>query len=185
MPMDTYRHYVSMWKPVQVLRLTAATGTITADDMRPYIQPSFFENSISTLTEGRSGPEFVKEVDNIKNQIVTYGTGLGEAPYQFSAETLTEGRGRCADTTILMASMLIEGNRQADYDFRVYVWYVQMMANGTLVSDTSSISQANHAVVEVEFSDGTSWTIETTTNHFYAYSQAYTGWRFEVTAIGE
>jgi hypothetical protein len=132
---------------------------------------------------GRSAAEFVKEVDNVKSQIVTYGKGLGEAPYQFSAETLTEGRGVCADTTILMVSMLIEGNRQAHYNFNVYVWYVQMMADGTLVSDSKSITQANHAIVEVQFSDGTAWTIETTTNYFYAYSQSYTGWQFDVTTI--
>jgi hypothetical protein len=132
---------------------------------------------------GRSAAEFVKEVDNVKSQIVTYGKGLGEAPYQFPAETLTEGRGVCADTTILMASMLIEGNRQAHYNFNVYVWYVQMMADGTLVSDSKSITQANHAIVEVQFSDGTAWTIETTTNYFYAYSQSYTGWQFDVTTI--
>lgn len=182
MPMDSYRQYVSMNKPVQILRLaTAAGGTITTADIRPYIQPSFFVNIISTLTQGRTAMEFVKEVDNIKNQIVTYGKGLGEAPYQFPAETLTEGRGVCADTTILMASMLIEGNRQAHYNFNVYIWYVQANTDGTLVSDSNSITQPNHAIVEVKFSDGTGWTIETTTNYFYTYSQAYFGWQFEVT----
>jgi len=184
MAMDTYRYYVSRVKPVQSLTLRTAAGSLTAYDMRPYVQPSFFENIISTLTEGRSSPEFVKEVDNIKNQIVTYGSGLGEAPYQFPSETLTEGRGACADTTILMASMLTEGNRQAHYDVRVYIWYVQMTAGGGLVSDDKSITQANHAIIEVEFSDGTWWTIETTTNYFLTYSQPYTGWQFEVTTIG-
>ena len=183
MPMDGYRYYVSKEKPVQILPLATSTGSITTYDLRPYVQPSFFVNIIPSLTMGRSAAEFVKEVDNVKSQIVTYGKGLGEAPYQFPAETLTEGRGVCADTTILMVSMLIEGNRQAHYNFNVYVWYVQMMADGTLVSDSKSITQANHAIVEVQFSDGTAWTIETTTNYFYAYSQSYTGWQFDVTTI--
>lgn len=183
MPIDTYRQYVSINKPVQLLRLsTAAGGTITAYDMRPYIQPSFFANIIPTLTEGRSAEDFVREVDNIKNQIVTYGSGLGEAPYRFSAETLTEGRGVCADTTILMASMLVAGDRQTNYGFNVYIWYVQMNPDGTLVSDSNSITQANHAIVEVKFSDGTVWAIETTTNYFYTYSQAFYGWQFDVTS---
>jgi hypothetical protein len=183
MPIDGYRQYVSLNKPVQILRLATVGGrTITAYDMRPYIQPSFFANIISTLTEGGSAEEFVREVDNIKNQIVTYGSGLGEAPYRFPAETLTEGRGLCADTTILMASMLVAGDRQANYGFSVYIWYVQMNADGTLVSDSNSITQANHAVVEVKFSDGTEWAIETTTNFFYTYSQAFTGWQFDVTS---
>lgn len=182
MPMDSYRDYVSMKKPVQILPLDTS-GSITTYDIRPYIHPSFFANIISTLTEGRTAPEFVKEVDNIKNQIVTYGKGLGEAPYQFPAETLTEGRGECADTTILMASMLIEGDQQAHYNFNVYIWYVQLNTDGTLVSDSNSLTQANHAIVEVEFSDGTAWTLETTTNYFYTYSQSYTGWQFEVTTI--
>jgi hypothetical protein len=183
MPMDSYRQYVSMNKPVQTLRLTTAAGrTITTYDMRPYIQPSFFVNIISSLTQGRTAAEFVKEVDNIKNQIVTYGKGLGEAPYQFPAETLTEGRGVCADTTILMASMLIEGNRLAHYNFNIYVWYVQMNDDGTLVSDSNSLTTANHAIVQVKFSDGTGWTIETTTNFFYTYSQVFYGWQFDVTS---
>jgi hypothetical protein len=183
MPMDGYRQYVSMKKPVQVLRLATMAGrAITTYDMRPYIQPSFFEDIISTLTQGRTAAEFVKEVDNIKNQIVTYGTGLGEAPYQFPAETLTEGRGVCADTTILMASMLIEGSRMAHYGFNVYIWYVQLNADGTLVSDSNSITALNHAIVQVKFSDGTGWAIETTTNYFYTYSQSFYGWKFDVTS---
>ena len=137
---------------------------------------------IGQLTSGRSDREFVKEVDNIKNQIVVYGKGLGDAPYKFPAETLTEGRGVCADTTILMASMLVEGIRKGGYSFRVYVVYVQSVG-GVLVSDSWSLTEANHALVQVEFSDGTNWPIETTTNQFFVHSQAYVGWKFEVTAI--
>jgi len=182
MPIDTYKYYVSMSKPVEMVNLKTATGTISAYDMRAYIQPSFFEKTIGSLTFGRSDREFVKEVDNIKNQIVIYGRGIGVAPYQFPAETLTEGRGVCADTTILMASMLIEGNRQGNYSFKVYVWYVQVF-DGTLVSDNGLLTEANHAIIEVEFSDGERWSVETTTNYFFIYSQPYTGWRFEVTTI--
>jgi len=184
MPMNSYRSYVSKDKPVRTLSLTTAAGLhITTYDMRPYIQPSFFTNIIPILTEGRSAEDFVREVDNIKNQIVKYGKGLGEAPYQFPAETLTEGRGACADTTILMASMLIAGDDQANYGFKVYIWYVEMNLDGTLFSDSRSITQINHAIVEVQFSDGVTWSLETTTNYLYTYSQDYTGWQFDVTTI--
>jgi hypothetical protein len=183
LPMDTYIHYASMQKPVQVLSLQTTSGTVTTDDVRPYIQPSFFANSISSLTEGRSDKEFVKEVDNIKNELVIYGTSLGEAPYQFPAETLTEGTGKCADTTILMTSMLIAGDREANYNFNVYVEYVQLNPDGTLVSNNNLLTDPNHAIIKVVFADGTIWSIETTTNYFYTYSQAYTGWEFDVTSI--
>ncbi|MGA3107896.1 MAG: hypothetical protein ABSD99_00345 [Candidatus Bathyarchaeia archaeon] len=183
LPMDTYIHYASMQKPVQVLSLQTTSGTVTTDDVRPYIQPSFFANSISSLTEGRSDKEFVKEVDNIKNELVIYGTSLGEAPYQFPAETLTEGTGKCADTTILMASMLIAGDREANYNFNVYVEYVQLNPDGTLVSNSNLLTDPNHAIIKVVFADGTVWSIETTTNYFYTYSQAYIGWQFDVTSV--
>jgi len=184
MPIDTFRYYVSEPKPIRTLTLKTSSGdSVRTDDMRPYIQPSFFANITSMLTEGRTAEDFVREVDNVKNQIVTYGKDLGEAPYQFPAETLTEGRGVCADTTILMASMLMAGDNQANYGFRVSIWYVELDQNGTLVSNRNALTQANHAIVEVQFSDGTAWTLETTTNYFYAYSQPYTGWQFDVTSI--
>jgi len=182
MPLDTYRYYVSSTKPVERLSLSTVRGGIWTYDLRPYIQPSFFRLVIGDLTSGRLDREFVKEVDNVKNQIVVYGSGLGEAPYQFPAETLTEGRGRCADTTILMASMLIEGNRRAAYNFKVHIWYVQL-AGGALVSDSRSLGDANHVIIQVEFSDGSNWSIETTTKTFFTYSQVFAGWKFEVTAI--
>jgi len=184
MPLDTYRYYLSMTKPVERLGLSTVSGPIWTYDLRPYIQPSFFRSVIGSLTSQRSDREFVKEVDNIKNQIVVYGKGLGDAPFKFSAETLTEGRGTCADTTILMASMLIEGNRKGSFNIRVYAWYVQLVS-GSLVSDSRSLTQANHVIVQVEFSNGEKWAIETTTNYFFIYKQPFTGWSFEVTAISK
>jgi len=179
MPIDTYRSYVAEDKPEDLLYFKTAEGTRAHYDIRPYIQPSFFGNIIVSLTSGRSDREFVKEVDNVKNQIVVYGQGLGDAPYQFPAETLTEGRGICADTTILMASMLIEGNRQANYNYHVCIWYVHL-DNHTLADQPV---QSNHVIVEVKFADGEQWCIETTGNQFFTYSQQFHGWRYEVTTI--
>lgn len=182
MSLDAYRYYISTPKPVERLGLGAVKGSIWTYDLRPYIQPSFFRSVIGTLTSGRSDREFVKEVDNVKNQIVVYGKGLGNAPYRFSAETLTEGKGTCADTTILMASMLVEGNRRGSYNFNVYICYVQL-SGGALIADSQSITEANHVIVQIEFSNGERWSIETTTNYFFTYTKAFTGWRFEVTRI--
>ena len=179
---DRYRYYVSIPKPVERLSLSTVKGTTSAYDMRSYIQPSFFKSVIGTLVDRRSDHEFVKEADNVKNQIIVYGKGLSQAPFQFPAETLTEGRGKCADTTILLASIIIEGNRKGTYNCKIYVWYVQLVA-GTIVSDPRSLTEANHAIVEVEFSNREKWAIETTTNYFSIYSKAFTGWRFEVTTI--
>jgi GH24 family phage-related lysozyme (muramidase) len=147
------------------------------------MQPALFQNNIVDITKGRSDREFVKEVDNIKNQIVVYGEGLGNVPYKFPVETLTEGKGTCADTTILMASMLTEGNQIASYNFKVYVWYVQLV-NRSFLSDLQSITGINHAIVQVVFSDGHDWSIETTMNSFRTYSQSYAGWQYDVTTIG-
>jgi hypothetical protein len=182
MPLDTYRYYVSMAKPLEKQTLSSPRGTIWTYDVRPYIYPSFFKLVIETLTYGRVDREFAREVVNVKNQFVIYAGGLGQAPFQFPAETLTEGRGKCADTSILLASMLIEGNRKAGYNFRVYVWYVQRLGS-SLVSDSQSLTEVNHAMIQVEFSNGETWAIETTTNNFFLYSQPFTGWKFEVTTI--
>jgi hypothetical protein len=43
--------------------------------------------------------------------------------------------------------------------------------------------KANDAIIEVQIADGAWWNIETTTNYFCTYSQAFTGWQFEVTTI--
>jgi len=183
LPVDKYRDYVSKSKPVKAVTLKTGALTVSTYDVRSYIQPAFFQNVISNITQGRTDSEFVKEVDNIKNQIVGYGEELSNAPYRFPAETLTEGNGNCADSTILMASMLAEGNQIANYHFKVYVWYVQLV-NHSFLSDLQSITGVNHAIVEVEFSNGDTWNIETTTKEFYLYPQV-AGWKYDVTMISE
>lgn len=182
-PIDTYRRYVNMAKPTAKVMLRTTGLPISTPDLRPYLQPTFFQNVISDLTQGRSDRDFVREVDNIKNQIVVYGETLGNAPYKFPVETLTEGKGNCADTTLLMASMLTAGNIVGGYNLKVYVWYVQML-NHAFLSDNQLITTLNHAIVQVVFSDGEDWSIETTSKSFYTYSQGYAGWKQEVTTIG-
>lgn len=108
---------------------------------------------------------------NFKNQIVTYGSGLGDF-YRWPAETITEGRGQCGDTTILMASLFKAGENRAHYGLSVYIWYCD-------ANHITEPQEVNHAIVEVRYIDGTSTLIETTSNKFYSYEQIW-GWSYEV-----
>ena len=136
-----------------------------------YVQPDFFVNVISTLTDGKTDSEFVAGVVNFKNQIVTYGSGLGDY-YRWSAETLTEGRGQCGDTSILMASLLKAGENEAEYGLKVYFWY----CDADHMTDPQDV---NHVIVEVEYADESSEFIETTSYGYYSYDQIV-GWPYEV-----
>lgn len=177
MEIESYKGYAERPKSTASVNLysDALDRNFQMADMRPYIIPSFFSKVIGDLTTGRSPEDFVREVDNIKNQIVVYGSGLSEG-YQWPAETLTEGRGRCGDTTILMASMLVAGNNYSNYGMKIEVWYVD--SNRIDREDANP----NHALVGVLFADGGSWIIETTTNELKTYPYVW-GWHFDVTDI--
>lgn len=178
MPIDTYRYYATLPKSTATLTLRSSrlNQNFEIRDMRPYIIPSFFSKVIVRLTTGRTDKDFVREVDNVKNQIVVYGSGLSEG-FQWPAETLTEGRGRCGDTTILMASMLVAGNDYAHYEMQISVWYVDS-------DNMASPGIANHAIVRIQFSDGSYWPLETTTNYFHQITGKFQGWEYDVSQAG-
>jgi len=114
---DTYKSYVLYPEPTQYKSLyNSGTGeTYIVKDLTKYVQPDFFSDVISGLTDGNSAREFVDEVVNLKNQLISFGSGLSDS-YQWSAETLTEGRGKCGDTSILVASLIKAGENEANYD---------------------------------------------------------------------
>jgi len=172
-PIDTYRSYIDWPEPTALLYLSNTnTGeTYTVKDLREYVQPDFFANVISGFTDGKTDRQFVQEVVNFKDQIVTYGSGLGDF-YRWPAETITEGRGQCGDTTILMASLLIAGENRGHYGLSVYLWYCDAY-------HMTSPQAVNHAIVEVRYADGTDSLIETTANTFYTYNQII-GWSYQV-----
>jgi len=172
-PIDTYRTYIEWPEPTATLSLSNTnTGeTYTVKDLREYVQPDFFANVISDFTDGKTDKQFVQDVVNFKDQIVTYGSGLGDY-YRWPAETITEGRGQCGDTTILMASLLKAGENRAHYGLSVYIWYCDAY-------HMTSPQAVNHAIVEVRYADGTNSLIETTTNTYYTYNQIY-GWSYQV-----
>ena len=170
---DTYRSYIDWPEPTEyTLLYNTNTGeNYNVKNLSNYVQPDFFVNVISTLTDGKTDSEFVAGVVNFKNQIVTYGSGLGDY-YRWSAETLTEGRGQCGDTSILMASLLKAGENEAEYGLKVYFWY----CDADHMTDPQDV---NHVIVEVEYADESSEFIETTSDGYYSYDQIV-GWPYEV-----
>jgi len=170
---DTYRYYVSCPDPTGYVRLyNSGTGkTYTIKDITKYVQPDFFSEVISDLTDGNTDYKFVDEVVNLKNQLISYGSGLDET-YQWSAETLTECRGKCGDTSILVASLIKAGENKANYGLKVSLWYCD-------VNNMDNPQDINHVIVGVEYSDGDYDLIETTTNNYYSYEQIF-GWKYEV-----
>jgi transglutaminase-like putative cysteine protease len=170
-PIDTYRSYVTMQKPTKTLSLhNSYTGTdFSVIDLREYVTSDFFANVVSSFTDGKTDREFVQEVVNFKDQIVTYGSGLGDL-YRWPVETLTEGRGQCGDTTILMSSLFKAGENRAHYGLSIYITYCD-------ANHIDNPQTMNHAIVEVKYSDGTYTLIETTANTYYT---SVSGWSFQV-----
>ena len=170
---DTYAYYVQYPEPTKYESLyNSGNGeTYYVKDLTKYVEPDFFSGVISGLTKGNSDEEFVAEVVNLKNQLISYGSGLGDT-YQWSAETLTEGRGKCGDTSILVASLLKAGENEANYGLDIYIWYCDL-------DNMNDPQDVNHAIVGVEYSDGSSELIETTSDDYYSHNQIF-GWRFEV-----
>lgn len=181
---DSYRQYVLVPRSTSTLRLQTNSGkTITVPDPRPYVTPSFFQNVISDLTDERSATSFVREVFNMKKQLVVYNFSLvdDKGYYEYPAETMTDGTGICGDTTILLASLLIAGNDKAHYGMKVSIWIVDLdSTTGTIRTNPESI---NHALIEVVYADGTKEWIETTSRNFYTYNEI-SGWRYELPDDG-
>jgi hypothetical protein len=170
---DTYREYVLIAEPdeYETLYNSITDENYLVKDLTQYVQSDFFIDVISDLTEGNNASEFVAEVVNLKNQLITYGSGLGDF-YRLSAETLTEGRGMCGDTSILVASLLKAGESIENYGLNVSFWYCD-------ADNMNNPQTVNHVIVGVEYSDGDFDLIETTTDEYYSYDDIV-GWQYEV-----
>jgi len=177
LPIETYRNYVTMEKNLQILRLkcqTCPTSPIAITDYRSFVQPEFFEKVIDTLTAGRTDKEFVEEVFNLKRQLIVYGVTNETA--QWSAETLTEGRGSCRDTAVLMGSLLTAGNNQARYGMTIEFIYLD-------ANNIENPKNVNHIILYVKFKDGTNRLIETTAKENVDIYKGVRGWSFDITKI--
>lgn len=171
--METYIYYISKSDPIETHRLknTENDEIYTVTDLREYVTPDMFSKIISTLTSGNSAKEFVAEIVNIKNQLISYSSGLN-GEYRWAVETITEGTGNCGDMSILIANLLKAGENEADYGLKIYFWYCD-------AGNMTEPQEVNHVIVEVEYSDDDSILIEPTSNMFYTYNQIK-GWKFEV-----
>jgi hypothetical protein len=171
-PVNTYRSYITSPKPKNDrLYLDLDGETIWTYDLRGYIQPEFFDKVIDTLTNGNTAYEFVREVVNLKNQLISYG-GLESGEYRWSVETLTEGQGNCGDTSILVASLLKSGEEKMNYGLDISLWYCD-------VDNMYDPQKVNHVIIGVGYSDGSGELIETTSDAYYTYSQV-SGWKYEI-----
>ncbi|GEM_PF-4895964 len=180
-PLEDYQAYAQRARPDAVVAMRTADGTIlTAADPRPYVTPSFFASDIGDLTRGKTDREFVRDAFAVKGQLVVYGFALADQEghaYKYPAETLTEGSGLCGDTTILLASLLLAGEAQAHYGLRLKVWIVDVdPERAVTIADPETV---NHALLEVDFRDGETWDLETTTAGLYRYPEVH-GWSFDV-----
>jgi len=177
-PMEEYREDVKRSRPMDSLYITTEGGRhLRVPDPRPYSDPEPFAGVIADLTNGRSEQDFVREVFHLKRQLVVYQFALVDEKgyYKYPGETLVEGTGVCGDTTILLQSLLAAGKAQAGYGFETALWVVNWdLALGRLVERPETV---NHALLEVKFSDGTVWYIETTSFDFVTHPQAH-GWRY-------
>lgn len=113
------KHQIFNAHPTTTVSLSNSnTGeTYTEIDLTKYVTPDVISTVISDLTDGRSDYDFVQEVVNIKNQLITYSSGL-KNEYRWAVETLTEGTGNCGDISILMASLLKAGENRENYGLR-------------------------------------------------------------------
>ena len=170
-PVETYRYYINRNKPNDKIKLNNDGETITTWDLREYIQPEFFLNVTDSLTEGKTDKQFVNEVINLKNQLITYGSFL-EGEYKWSMETLTEGQGNCGDTCILVGSLLMAGEEKMDYGLKISLWYCD--ANNMTNPET-----VNHVIIGVEYDNGEVNLIETTSDYLYLYGEIK-GWEYEI-----
>lgn len=177
-PMEKYREDVKRSRPMDNLYITTQRGTnIRVADPRPYVDAEPFAGVIADLTNGRGEQDFVREVFHLKRQLVQYSFALVDEKgfYKYPGETLVEGTGVCGDTTILLESLLAAGKAQAGYGFTTALWIVNYdLALGRIVENPDTV---NHAIIEVKFSDGTVWYIETTTYEFVTHERAH-GWRY-------
>jgi hypothetical protein len=176
-PLESYQNYGKVFHPRQPFSFQVEGGSSHyTTDLAPYVAPTFFQNVISDLSDGRSDREFVKEAFNLKTDFVSYALSqLDNASlYQYPAETMTQGTGDCADTTILLASLLMAGNDHANYGMQVSAWYVERTTSGqdALVMPPQTL---NHAVLAVTYHDGTTQYLETTANSFTTWPQI-SGW---------
>ncbi len=141
--------------------LKLANGTVVKEpDLNKSVTPQFFSETISTLTKGRTDKEFVAEVFNFVQQITTYSSIFYNDTIrtEYPLQTLTTTVGDCKDFSVLVASMLEAGNKQAGYGMKIKFVFTKSVVNSSI----TELDVPNHVLVQVIFADGTSTYVEST-----------------------
>lgn len=173
MPLETYMHYATKPKPQEYHRLRTDDGrTFTVRKMELFVQAEFFEKVISSLTEGRDDRAFVAEVFNLRRQLTVYRTDITDTPL-WPAETMTTGAGDCEDFAILMVSLLVAGNEQANYGMQIEMIYMD-------ANNPTEPQGVNYIMSFVRYADNSTAFVDSTASVMNPFDSPINGWYFEV-----
>lgn len=173
MPLETYMHYATKPKPQEYHRLRTDDGrTFTVRKMELFVQAEFFETVIPSLTEGRDDRAFVAEVFNLRRQLTVYRTDITDTPL-WPAETMTTGAGDCEDFAILMVSLLVAGNEQANYGMQIEMIYMD-------ANNPTEPQGVNHIMSFVRYADNSIAFVDSTASVMNPFDSPINGWYFEV-----
>lgn len=172
MPLETYVYYVDKPKPTEYHYLAIDGQTHTVRNMELFVQPEFFSEVVSDLTDGNNARDFVQEVFNLRKQLTTYSSDITDTP-QWSAETITEGTGDCEDFAILMGSLLASGNQQASYGMTTQMVY--MDANNPTDPQT-----VNHVILYIKYQDGGTQIVDSTSTSVLSPWSRVVGWFYDL-----
>ena len=172
MPIETYNYYVNNPKPTEYHYLTTDGQSFTIRNMELFVQPEFFSNVISSLTDGNTARDFVEEVFNLRVQLTLYSEDITDTP-QWSAETMTRGAGDCEDFAILMASLLLAGNEDAYYGMTVQMVYMD-------TDNPTNPQTVNHVTLYVTYEDGTGQFVDSTSTDVLSPWSRVVGWYYDL-----
>jgi hypothetical protein len=166
---SSYKNYILNKLRLITYKYIEINGEVWAIlDINPFVKTDIFEELVIDLVQGKTDKEFVHEVINLKNQMISYGL-FWEDNCRWPIETLLEGIGDCEDTSVLIASILEAGNKIGNYG----------MIISFMACDINNITDPvypNHVIVDVEFNDGSSYLIEPTGYTFLTYNKVV-GWK--------
>jgi len=172
MPIDTYTYYVDKSKPKEYHYFTTDGQSFKIRNMELLVQPEFFSNVISSLTDGNTARDFVQEVFNLRVQMTLYSEDITDTP-QWSVETMTEGTGDCEDFAILMGSLLVAGNEQAHYGMTVQMVYMD-------TDNPTDPQGVNHVLLHIMYEDGTGEFVESTSTDVLSPWVEVVGWYYDL-----
>lgn len=172
MPLETYTYYVNKPKPTEYHLLTTNGEIFTVRNMELFVQPEFFGNVIHDITNGNNARDFVQEVFNLRVQLTLYSSDITDTP-QWSAETMTEGTGDCEDFAILMGSLLLAGNDDANYGMKVQMVYMDAY-------NPADPQTVNHVLLYITYPDGTGQLVDSTSTHVLSPWERVVGWYYDL-----